>query len=151
MNFQKKKILNKKENNEEKGIKSIKITIKGIIQEDTEQKKCTYRTINSGEYQNIINELEIKSCSNIYDEMNRTIQNFNININDKILTNLTKEKYRNQEIVNIIKKELTKDKEEIINSDLENNETNANKEIQRTINAIQNKKIKLNINIIEKI
>ena len=32
MNFQKKKILNKKENNEEKGIKSIKITIKGIIQ-----------------------------------------------------------------------------------------------------------------------
>ena len=83
--------------------------------------------------------------------MNRTIQNFNININDKILTNLTKEKYRNQEIVNIIKKELTKDKEEIINSDLENNETNANKEIQRTINAIQNKKIKLNINIIEKI
>ena len=83
--------------------------------------------------------------------MNRTIQNFNINMNDKILTNLTKEKYRNQEIVNIIKKELTKDKEEIINSDLENNETNANKEIQRTINAIQNKKIKLNINIIEKI
>ena len=72
-------------------------------------------------------------------------------MNDKILTNLTKEKYRNQEIVNIIKKELTKDKEEIINSDLENNETNANKEIQRTINAIQNKKIKLNINIIEKI
>ena len=83
--------------------------------------------------------------------MNRTIQNFNINMNDKILTNLTQEKYRNQEIVNIIKKELTKDKEEIINSDLENNETNANKEIQRTINAIQNKKIKLNINIIEKI
>ena len=83
--------------------------------------------------------------------MNRTIQNFNINMNDKILTNLTKEKYRNQEIVNIIKKELTKDKEEIINSDLENNETNANKEIQRTINAIQNKKIKLNINIVEKI
>ena len=72
-------------------------------------------------------------------------------MNDKILTNLTQEKYRNQEIVNIIKKELTKDKEEIINSDLENNETNANKEIQRTINAIQNKKIKLNINIIEKI
>ena len=83
--------------------------------------------------------------------MNRTIQNFNINMNDKILTNLTKEKYRNQEIVNIIKKELTKEKAEIINSDLENNETNANKEIQRTINAIQNKKIKLNINIIEKI
>ena len=83
--------------------------------------------------------------------MNRTIQNFNINMNDKILTNLTQEKYRNQEIVNIIKKELTKDKEEIINSVLENNETNANKEIQRTINAIQNKKIKLNINIIEKI
>ena len=83
--------------------------------------------------------------------MNRTIQNFNINMNDKILTNLTQEKYRNQEIVNIIKKELTKDKEEIINSDLENNETNANKEIQRTINAIQNKKIKLNINIVEKI
>ena len=83
--------------------------------------------------------------------MNRTIQNFNINMNDKILTNLTKEKYRNQEIVNIIKKELTKEKEEIINSDLENNETNANKEIQRTINAIQNKKIKLNINIIKKI
>ena len=149
--FSKEEILNKKENNEEKGIKSIKITIKGIIQEDTEQKKCTYRTIDSGEYQNIINESEIKSCSNIYDEMNRTIQNFNINMNDKILTNLTKEKYRNQEIVNIIKKELTKDKEEIINSDLENNETNANKEIQRTINAIQNKKIKLNINIIEKI
>ena len=83
--------------------------------------------------------------------MNRTIQNFNININDKILTNLTKEKYRNQEIVNIIKKELTKEKAEIINSYLENNKTNANKEIQRTINAIQNKKIKLNINIIEKI
>jgi len=83
--------------------------------------------------------------------MNRTIQNFNINMNDKILTNLTKEKYRNQEIVNIIKKELTKEKAEIINSYLENNKTNANKEIQRTINAIQNKKIKLNINIIEKI
>ena len=32
MNFQKKKILNKKENNEEKGIKSIKITIKGTTQ-----------------------------------------------------------------------------------------------------------------------
>ena len=83
--------------------------------------------------------------------MNRTIQNFNINMNDKILTNLTKEKYRNQEIVNIIKKELTKEKAEIINSYLENNKTNANKEIQRTITAIQNKKIKLNINIIEKI
>ena len=83
--------------------------------------------------------------------MNRTIQNFNINMNDKILTNLTKEKYRNQEIVDIIKKELTKEKAEIINSYLENNKTNANKEIQRTINAIQNKKIKLNINIIEKI
>ena len=83
--------------------------------------------------------------------MNRTIQNFNINMNDKILTNLTKEKYRNQEIVNIIKKELTKEKAEIINSYLENNNTNSNKEIQRTINAIQNKKIKLNINIIEKI
>ena len=83
--------------------------------------------------------------------MNRTIQNFNINMNDKILTNLTKEKYRNQEIVNIIKKELTKEKAEIINSYLENNKTNANKEIQRTINAIQNKKIKLNINIVEKI
>ena len=83
--------------------------------------------------------------------MNRTIQNFNINMNDKILTNLTQEKYRNQEIVNIIKKELTKEKAEIINSYLENNKTNANKEIQRTINAIQNKKIKLNINIIEKI
>ena len=83
--------------------------------------------------------------------MNRTIQNFNINMNDKILTNLTKEKYRKQEIVNIIKKELTKEKAEIINSYLENNKTNANKEIQRTINAIQNKKIKLNINIIEKI
>ena len=83
--------------------------------------------------------------------MNRTIQNFNINMNDKILTNFTKEKYRKQEIVNIIKKELTKEKAEIINSYLENNKTNANKEIQRTINAIQNKKIKLNINIIEKI
>ena len=83
--------------------------------------------------------------------MNRTIQNFNINMNDKILTNLTKEKYRNQEIVDIIKKELTKEKAEIINSYLENNKTNANKEIHRTINAIQNKKIKLNINIIEKI
>ena len=83
--------------------------------------------------------------------MNRTIQNFNINMNDKILTNLTQEKYRNQEIVNIIKKELTKEKAEIINSYLENNKTNANKEIQRTINAIQNKKIKLNINIIKKI
>ena len=83
--------------------------------------------------------------------MNRTIQNFNINMNDKILTNLTKEKYRNQETVNTIKKELTKEKAEIINSYLENNKTNANKEIQRTINAIQNKKIKLNINIIEKI
>ena len=83
--------------------------------------------------------------------MNRTIQIFNINMNDKILTNLTQEKYRNQEIVNIIKKELTKEKAEIINSYLENNKTNANKEIQRTINAIQNKKIKLNINIIEKI
>ena len=83
--------------------------------------------------------------------MNRTIQNFNINMNDKILTNLPKQKYRNQEIVNIIKKELTKEKAEIINSYLENNKTNANKEIQRTINAIQNKKIKLNINIIEKI
>ena len=38
MNFQKKKKLNKKENNEEKEIKSIKIAIKGIIQGDTVQK-----------------------------------------------------------------------------------------------------------------
>ena len=144
--FSKEEILNKKENNEEKEIKSIK-----IIQEDTDQKKCTYRTLDQGEYPNLINESEIKSCSNIYNEMNRTIQKFNKNMNDKILTNLTKEKYRNKEIVNRIKKELTKENAEIQNSDLENNKTKVNNEAQKSINAIQNKKIELNINNIEEI
>ena len=144
--FSKEEILNKKENNEEKEIKSIK-----IIQEDTDQKKYTYRTLDHGEYPNLINESEIKSCSNIYNEMNRTIQKFNKNMNDKILTNLTKEKYRNKEIVNRIKKELAKENAEIINSDLENNKTKVNNEAQKSINAIQNKKIELNINNIEEI
>ena len=144
--FSKEEILNKKENNEEKEIKSIK-----IIQEDTDQKKYTYRTLDHGEYPNLINESEIKSCSNIYNEMNRTIQKFNNNMNDKILTNLTKEKYRNKEIVNRIKKELAKENAEIINSDLENNKTKVNNEAQKSINAIQNKKIELNINNIEEI
>ena len=144
--FSKEEILNKKENNEEKEIKSIK-----IIQEDTDQKKYTYRTLDHGEYPNLMNESEIKSCSNIYNEMNRTIQKFNKNMNDKILTNLTKEKYRNKEIVNRIKKELAKENAEIINSDLENNKTKINNEVQKSINAIQNKKIELNINNIEEI
>ena len=136
----KEEIINKKENDEEKEIKSIK-----IIKEDSEIKKHSYRTVEQGDCNNLINESEIKSRSNIYNDMNRSTQKLDKGKNDKIITNLKKEKYKNKEIVKLIKKELAKENEEIITSIIDNDKTNINNEI---INQ-NNNKIKLNKNNIE--
>ena len=131
----KREMTNKKEQEEEKEIKSIK-----IIKEDSDTSKYSYKTADQGEFNNfnnLINDSEIKSKSNIYNEMNRSTQKLNKDLNNNILTNLKKEKYKNKEIVKIIKKELIKDNKEIINSNLDNNKTNSKNEIKKDNNNLE--------------
>ena len=138
----KRETTNKKEQEEEKEIKSIK-----IIKEDSDTRKYSYKTADQGEFNNfnnLINDSEIKSKSNIYNEMNRSTQKLNKDLNNNILTNLKKEKYKNKEIVKIIKKELIKDNKEIINSNLDNNKKNSKNEIikdNNNLEEIRNNKI----------
>ena len=128
---------------EEKEIKCIK-----IIKEDSDIRKYSYKTEEQGEcnnFNNLMNDSEIKSRSNIYNKLNRSTQKLNKDLNEKVFTNLKKEKFKNKEIVKTIKKELIKDNNEIINLDLDNNKTNTNNEIKLNSNNnlehIKNNKI----------
>ena len=140
----KEEILNKKEKEEEKDkeIKCIK-----IIKEDSDIRKYSYKTVDQGEFKNIMNDSEIKSRSNIYNEMNRSTQKLDKGLNDKVLTNLKKDIYKNKEITKIIKKDIIQDNDQIINSDLENNKTITNNEIKKD----NNNEINLNNNNLEEI
>ena len=124
---------------EEKAIKSI-----NIIKEDKKNDlgKLTYRTVEMDNYKNLINDSEIKSRSNIYNEVNSTTQKFNKNLNDKILTNLKKEKYKNKskEINKAIFKEISKENKDLI--DLDSEKENKNIKLQDAKKETQRPKIK---------
>ena len=131
-------ILNKKKE-EKKAVKSI-----NIIKEDKKNElgKFTYRTVEIDNYKNLINDSEIKSRSNIYNEVNSTTQKFIKNLNDKILTNLKKEKYKNKskEINKAIFKEISKEHKDLI--DLDSEKENKNNKLQNTKKETQRPKIK---------
>ena len=123
-------------------IKSIK-----IIKDERNKNKGNYinRTFENYEYNLINNESEKISRTNIYNDMNRTVQKIEqSNLNDKILANLKKGKYNNNEIKKDLNKELQneikKEKEEIKDIDLL--EDKQNKNIQIAINETQRTKIK---------
>ena len=122
------------QNNEpENIIKSIKI-IKEV--KSKEKGDFTYRTMENDVYHNYMNASDIKSKSNIYNELNWTTQRNNKNLSDKILTNLKREKYKSNQINNLIKKELQKEKENLINANYDKkneNGENSNNEIQRIV------------------
>ena len=94
------------------------------------------KTADNDEYNIHHNISEVKS--NIYYEMNRT-QILEGKSNEKILSNLRKEKYKNDELNKQINKQLDEDKEEFKEDKIEFN----NKETQRMeINNKEKKKIK---------
>ena len=131
-------ILNKK-TEEKNAIKCI-----NIIKEDKKNDLgiYTYRTAEIDNYKNLINDSEIKSRSNIYNEMNYTIQKFNKNLKDKILTNLKKEKnkIKSHEINKAIFKEISKENKDLI--DLEPKKENKDSKLQNVKNETQKPKIK---------
>ena len=118
-------------------IKSIK-----IIPQDknNNNKKYMNKTADNDEYNIHHNISEIKS--NIYYEMNRT-QILEGKSNEKILSNLRKEKYKNDELNKQIKKHLDEDKDKLKDNKIELN----NKETQRMeINNKEKKDKKNQIN-----
>ena len=123
-------------------IKSIK-----IIKEEKNKNRDNYinRTFENGEYNLMNNESRIISRTNICNDMNRTVHEFDqSNLNEKILSNLKK----GQGNYNVIKKDLNKEfqneikkeKDEIKDFDLL--EDKQNKNIQIAINETQRTKIK---------
>jgi hypothetical protein len=123
-------------------IKSIK-----IIKEEKNKNRDNYinRTFENGEYNLMNNESRIISRTNICNDMNRTVHEFDqSNLNEKILSNLKKA----QGNYNVIKKDLNKEfqneikkeKDEIKDFDLL--EDKQNKNIQIAINETQRTKIK---------
>ena len=128
------------EKNTIKSIKSIK-----IIKQDKKDNISNYinRTFENEGNNFIFNEAEIQSKSKIQNDINRTIQNLDYQkINDNILANLKKEQFKNNEIIEVIKKEVPnkKEKEEIKDIDLEENKILKN--IQLAEDETQRTKIK---------
>ena len=127
-----------------------------IIKEEKNKNKGNYinRTYEDQDNFLIFNESDIKSKSNLYHDMNKTIQKFdNTNLKDKILSNIKKGKIKKDTIKNIIDKELSNEKENrkvlIQNLNLEDN--NQDKQIELANNETQRDKIKQEDNSKEKL